>query len=84
MIYLYYTVDSTGNVEVQHCPDEFNYLDTLYTLEAEGKVVPYDIRWHSEAGMPEMRILAISTTHADLSGDVQTIIEQCKFWLHRN
>lgn len=84
MIYLFYTEDSLGNVEIHTCPDHFNYMDTFYTLEAEGRLIPYDIHWHGDSLYPEMRILALSTTNSDLTQDIQSIVQLCNSWLRQN
>jgi len=84
MIYLFYTQDSLGTIDIQSCPDEFSFMDTFYTIEAEAKVVPYDIHWHGNTELPEMRILAISTIHANLSQDVDSIVQACGLWLRQN
>jgi len=84
MIYLFYTEDSAGNIEIVTCPDEFNYLDTFYKIEAEGRIVPYDIHWHGDTHTPAMRILAVSTVNSDFSQQIRQIITQCQLWRRQN
>ncbi|MGB7341840.1 MAG: hypothetical protein WBC91_23280 [Phototrophicaceae bacterium] len=84
MVYLFYTEDSLGNIAIYDCPDLFHYMDTFYTIEAEGRMIPYDIHWHGSTTIPEMRILALSTIHLDLTQNVDMIVQQCSLWLRQN
>lgn len=84
MIYLMYTEDIEGNIDIQRCRDEIHYLDMLVDVESRTVIVPYDIRFHGDNAVPPMRILALSSDHADLSQSAGDIINLCALWLRQN
>lgn len=84
MIFLIYVEDSKGNADIRQCRDEIHYLDMLVDIESRATTIPTDIRWHGDAVIPAMRILALSTDNDDLSIVAHNIIHTCSLWLRQN
>ena len=84
MIYLLYLEDADGHIDIQRCRDELHYLDMLVEVESRAVIVPYDIRFHGETGLPALRVLALSPNHTNFSAVSREIIDICILWLRQN